>query len=202
MNRNGTRDVVGADHSDLVSDIFERVAAGGIEAFAEFYDAVIGRAYGVVRSVVRDPARSEEVTHEVLLELWRSAAVWDRQRGSAMALTLTIARRRAIDCVRSEQASRDRDDRYVVSPMDDMAESVVESAAAADDREHLRVAVGELGDRSRTAIEMAFFGGLTHRQIADHLDLPLGTVKSRIRAGLSELRASMACPTAMATEQR
>ena len=202
MNGTGTRDMVGAEHSDRVSDIFERVAAGGIEAFAEFYDAVIGRAYGVVRSVVRDPARSEEVTHEVLLEIWRSAAVWDRRRGSAMALTLTVARRRAIDCVRSEQASRDRDDRYVVAPMEDMADAVVASAAAADDRQHLRDAMEELGDKSRIPIEMAFFGGFTHRQIADHLDLPLGTVKSRIRAGLSGLRASMVCPTSMAPQRR
>jgi RNA polymerase sigma-70 factor (ECF subfamily) len=163
-------------------------AKGDESAFAEFYDLVAGRVYGIVRSVVRDPARSEEVTQEVMLELWRTAPRYQRGLGSATTWALTIAHRRAVDRVRSEQASRDREQRVASAstevPVPDTGSVVVDKL----DRERVRRALGELTDTQRESIELAYFGGHSHSEVAALLELPLGTVKTRIRDGLVRLR--------------
>lgn len=168
------------------------VARGDREAYADLFDFVAPKVVGVARRVVRDPARSEEVAQEVLAEVWRNAPRFDPDRGSAMTWIMTIAHRRAVDCVRSVQASRDRDDRVgtrdgVVRPFDEVAEAV----EVDDEHRRVRESLSILTDLQREVIELAYFGGHTYREVAELLDTPLGTVKTRMRDGLIRLRDAM-----------
>ena len=178
-------------HHEVVSDpgdLLDRAACGDEQAFAAFYDLVVDRVFGLIRSVLRDPARSEEVTQEVMLELWRTAPRFTASRGSATTWALTIAHRRAVDRVRSEVASRDRDHRVAVR--DTVAEAPDVAVLVEDrlDRERVNRAMQELTEPQRESVELAFYGGYSHREVAAMLDLPLGTVKTRIRDGLIRLR--------------
>jgi RNA polymerase sigma-70 factor (ECF subfamily) len=168
--------------------LLTQVGRGDQQAFAAFHDLVVARVFGIVRSVLRDPARSEEVTQEVMLELWRTAPRYQASMGRAVTWALTIAHRRAVDRVRSEQASRDREQRHHdANP--EVAEPDV-SLAVEDgfDRARVRKALTELTPAQRESIELAFYAGHSHTEVAALLDLPLGTVKTRIRDGLIRLR--------------
>lgn len=169
-------------------ELLAKVAKGDEAAFARLHDLLVARVYGIVRSVLRDPARSEEVAQEALLELWRTAPRYEPRLGSATTWALTIAHRRAVDRVRSEEASRRRDDRdandLTREPAPDPGAVVVDLI----ERERVVEALGELTEPQRESIELAYFGGHTHREVAALLDLPLGTVKTRIRDGLVRLR--------------
>jgi RNA polymerase sigma-70 factor (ECF subfamily) len=170
-----------------------RIATGDEPAFAELYDQLAHAVYGVVLRVVRDPAQSEEVSQEVFVELWRHAARYDAARGDVRSWAVTIARRRAVDRVRSEQSLRDRQLRHAAAAAglpDDPPDVVLDSL----DRVRARQALAELSDAQRQALELAFFGGLTHVEIADQLGVALGTVKTRIRDGLIRLRGLMGVP--------
>ena len=167
-----------------------RVAKGDELAFAELYDELAPTVYGIVLRVVRDPAQSEEVTQEVFVELWRQAARFDSARGGVRGWAVTIAHRRAVDRVRSEQSLRDRQLRDAAAPAgapDSPPDAVIDSL----DRDRARRALTELSEAQRQALELAFFDGLTHVQIAERLGVALGTVKTRIRDGLIRLRALM-----------
>lgn len=173
-----------------LDDLLVQVAGGDRAAFSHFYDGVIGTVFGLARSVVRDPARAEEIAHDVMLEVWAKAHTFSTERGSARAWVATITRRRAIDVVRSEQATRRRDTRSV-EPAVLAGDPVADTVADRDDRERIRAGLESLTEIQREAIELAYFGGLTYRQVADHLDLPLGTVKTRMRDALGRLAAIM-----------
>lgn len=167
-----------------------RVAAGDQAAFAVMYDQLAPSVYGVARRVLRDPAQAEEVTQEVFTEIWRQATRFDAGRGSVRTWALTIAHRRSVDRVRSEQARRDRQTRQAT--LDPPADPTPEDTALdSEDRERARAALAELSVAQREALELAFYDGLTHVQIADHLGIALGTVKTRIRDGLVRLRAAL-----------
>jgi RNA polymerase sigma-70 factor, ECF subfamily len=166
-----------------------KVAAGDQAAFSTLYDLLAPSVFGVVRRVLRDPSQAEEVTQEVFVEIWRLAARFDPQRGSVRTWAVTIAHRRAVDRVRSEQAYRDRQLRSALDG--DVASSPDDHALENEDRERAKAALGELSPVQREALEMAFYEGLTHVQIAERLDIALGTVKTRIRDGLIRLRAVM-----------
>lgn len=172
-------------------ELLQRAARGDQEAFADLYDAASGRVYGVVRRVVRDPARSEEVTQEVFTDVWRTASRFDPERGEAMSWILTIAHRRAVDCVRSVQASRDRDEH--VGRHDHVREFDAVSEKVQTDAEHERVrdALQRLTDLQREAVELAYYGGYTYREVAELLDVPLGTIKTRMRDGMIRLRDAL-----------
>jgi RNA polymerase sigma-70 factor, ECF subfamily len=167
------------------------VARGDQSAFAALYDRVAPLVHGVVRRVVRDPAQSEEVTQEVLVEFGRTAVRFDPDRGSARAWILTMAHRRAIDRVRSEQSSRDRTARVAgrehTRPFDDVTEQVETSL----DHDRVRMALGTLTELQRQAVELAYYQGYTYREVAELLDTPLGTIKTRMRDGLIRLRDAM-----------
>jgi RNA polymerase sigma-70 factor (ECF subfamily) len=170
-------------------ELLVEIGRGNRQAFAAFYDLTAPRVYGVVRSVLRDPARSEEVTQEVMVELWRTAPRYDASMGSALTWATTIAHRRAVDRVRSEQSSREREardqrERSATAPVPDVA-TVAERRL---DIARVQAALEQLSPTQRESIELAFFGGHTHREVAALLDLPLGTVKTRIRDGLIRLR--------------
>lgn len=163
-------------------------ARGNEEAFAAFYDVVIDRVFGLIRSVLRDPARSEEVTQEVMLELWRTAPRYSQTRGSALSWSLTIAHRRAVDRVRSEEASRRRDHDTAVDGANEPAPDVAGQVEDRLERERVDRALAELTDTQRESVQLAFYGGYSHSEVAALLDVPLGTVKTRIRDGLIRLR--------------
>lgn len=175
---------------DPASAAIARVAAGDREAFAEFYDLVAPVVFGVIVRVLRDRAQAEEVTQEVFVELWRTAARFDPERGSARTWATTIAHRRAVDRVRSEQAARNREavDAMRADARDD---DVSDRVTAEADRQQVADAMGELTAVQRDAVTLAFYGGLTYREVAVRLGIPEGTAKTRIRDGLNRLRDLM-----------
>jgi RNA polymerase sigma-70 factor (ECF subfamily) len=176
------------DH-DLTTYI-ARVAEGDQAAFAALYDLLAPSVYGVVRRVLRDPSQAEEVTQEVFVEIWKQAARYDVERGGVRTWALTIAHRRAVDRVRSEQSHRDRQASVGAASLEVRA-TPEDDAIDADDRDRAREALATLPDVQREALELAFYDGLTHVQIADRLGVALGTVKTRIRDGLIRLRTTM-----------
>ncbi|GAA1880001.1 ECF RNA polymerase sigma factor SigK [Lapillicoccus jejuensis] len=169
----------------------DRSGLGDEGAFAELYDALSRRLYGLVLRVVRDPAQSEEVTQEAFLEIWRTASRFDRTRGSALGWMMTIAHRKAVDRVRSAEAASRRDTQYHESSQDVDFDSTAEAAHTSLDVERVRKALASLTDAQRSALELAYFGGYTHSEVATMLGLPLGTAKTRIRDGLIRLRDTL-----------
>lgn len=165
-----------------------RVARGDQEAFELLFRHVAGAVLGVARRVLRDPEQAQEVAQEVMVEVWRTAPRFDPDRGSVMTWVLTMAHRRAVDRVRSAQASTDREHRVArqehITPFDEVAEAV----EARFERQQVRTALGSLTEVQREAVELAYYGGLTQREVATLLGLPLGTVKTRMRDGLIRLR--------------
>lgn len=167
------------------------VARGDRNSFANLYDSVIPAVFGLIRRIVRDPSQSEEVTQEVMLEVWRTAPRYDPALGSAIGWILTIARRRAIDRVRSEQASRDRVAKVAPGQIEREHDHVAEEAIRSSDRSAVSQALTALGRLQREAIELAFYGGLTQSEIAGRLGVPLGTIKTRIRDGMLRLQETL-----------
>lgn len=179
----------GAPLSD--EDLFGRVARGDRDAFAELYDRYSDRVFGLARKVLRDPSHAEEVAQEVFVEAWRQARRFDAQRGSVATWLMTLAHRRAVDRVRSEQASRDRDERVAVRDQAPDYDHVAEKVETRFEHDQVRRALTELTDLQREAIELAFYGGNTHREVAELLEAPLGTVKTRLRDGLIKMRDNL-----------
>ena len=183
--RSPGRPVPGADLAALLA----LVARGDHAAFAEVYDRVAAPVFGTVRSVVRDPSLSEEVTQEVFVEVWRAASRFDACKGSPMAWMATIAHRRAVDRVRSEQRAADRDRRSAATMIayDDVAETVEDNL----DRERVRRCLRALTELQREAVTLAYYGGYTYREVAGLLGVAVGTVKTRMRDGLIRMRDCM-----------
>jgi RNA polymerase sigma-70 factor, ECF subfamily len=169
-----------------LAGLLTRVARGDEDAFSAVYEQVAGQVFGIARSVLRDPAQAEEVAQEVLLEVWRHAARYDARRGSPQAWVLTLAHRRAVDRVRSEQASALREQRMARPEVD--YDMVAESVAARLDAERVRRCLGSLTELQRESISLAYYQGRTYREVAGLLNVPVGTVKTRMRDGLIRLR--------------
>ncbi|UCM90493.1 sigma-70 family RNA polymerase sigma factor [Streptomyces marincola] len=177
----------GSPAPDLAERLAE-VARGDREAFAAVYDAVAGPVFGLVRKVLRDPAQSEEVTQEVLVEVWRRAAHYRRELGTPMGWVMTLTHRRAVDRVRAAQAASDREHRAALLERTPAFDDVTEQVEARLEREQVRRCLGSLTERQRQSVALAYYRGLTYRQVAELLALPLGTVKTRLRDGLIRLR--------------
>jgi RNA polymerase sigma-70 factor (ECF subfamily) len=169
-------------------DLLVEVAKGSEAAFERLYDVVAGPVFGVVRRVVRDSAQSEEVTQEVLVELWRTATRFDPALGGAMNWALTLAHRRAVDRVRSAQASTDRDERVGARSADRPFDEVADAVATRLEHEQVRRCLSSLTGLQRESVMLAYYGGNTYREVASLLDTPLGTIKTRLRDGLIRLR--------------
>ncbi|MBU2693702.1 ECF RNA polymerase sigma factor SigK [Pimelobacter sp. 30-1] len=168
--------------------LLKRAARGDKTAFAELYDATAPRVHGLAVRVVRDPAQAEEVTQEVFLEIWRQASRYDAARGSALAWMMTITHRKAVDRVRSAEAATRRDLTYHQTNQSVEHDVTADTAHASLEAHRVRAALTQLTDVQREAIELAYFGGYTHTEVAALLDLPVGTAKTRIRDGLIRLR--------------
>ncbi len=177
--------------TDPQRELIQRVGRGDQDAFAQLYDATAPLVHGVVLKVVRDPSQTEEVVQEVFVELWRIAPRFDPGKGSVASWVATIAHRRAVDRVRSEQASRNRVERELsrAEPATDVvSETVVEVDHTDFERRRVRRALERLTEMQRQAVELAYFGGYTYREVAVLLDVPEGTIKTRIRDGMIRLR--------------
>ena len=194
LRRRGSDEQGHDDLKDPLGTLLSRAGRGDQAAFGELYDALAPSLHGVVLKVVRDPAQSEEVTQEAFIELWRLAPRYDASRGTVRSWASTIAHRRAIDRVRSEQAGRDRTERESQKrPIQD--NDVAEQVVANIDGTRVRKALERLTEIQRQALELAYFGGHSYREVALLLDVAEGTIKTRIRDGMIRLRDELGVAT-------
>lgn len=177
------------DGEDLTR-LLGQVARGDHQAYELVYSELAGPVYGMVRQVLRDPAQSEEVAQEVLLEIWRTASRYDPAKGSPAAWALTIAHRRAIDRVRSETACARRE-QGVLPGVEHNHDVVADAVAASLDQQRVRRCLDSLSSLQRESVTLAYYGGYTYAQVAALLGVALGTVKTRIRDGLIRMRDCM-----------
>ncbi|CAL9667908.1 sigma-70 family RNA polymerase sigma factor [Streptomyces sp. enrichment culture] len=171
-----------------LQQLIREVALGDQDSFAAVYDAVAGSVLGVVRAVLRDRAQSEEVAQEVLVEVWRTAPRYRPERGTVVNWILTLAHRRAVDRVRSVEAAAARDHRAALLDRTPEYDEVTEQVETRLEREQVRRCLRTLTEIQRQSVTLAYYRGLTYRQVAEALALPLGTVKTRLRDGLIRLR--------------
>ena len=185
----GPAGVSGPRDPEYLNKLIAAVARGEERAFDQVYVQLNGPVYRLALALVRDPAQAEEIAQDVLAEVWRLAGRFDPAQGSAMTWALMIARRRTIDRVRSVTADASRERRIAaVSVAWDQVSEAVEDGL---DREDLRRNLGRLSDQQRQAIVAVFNEGHTIAEAAQILNIPAGTVKSRIRAAVTSLRRSM-----------
>ena len=171
----------------------EGMARGEHGALAELYDRHGRLVFSLALRVLRDQGDAEDVVQEVFSQAWRQASRYESSRGHVVAWLMNLARSRAIDKLRSRRARPETGASDVEADrMLDLAPPVDEQLALSDQAERIRTAVGQLSLVQRVAIELAFYEGLTHVEIAERLELPLGTVKTRIRQGLSKLKERLA----------
>ena len=180
----------------LLSQLLVSVADGDREAFTRLYDLTSSRIYGLAVRIVRDRHYAEEVVQEAYLQYWQNAGDFDPARGAAITWMMTIAHRRAVDRVRTEdmQAERISDYGATTAEPDTPRNIPLEVAVAAEEVRTLHAGLGQLTDLQRECIEMSYFGGLSYPEVAQRLRTPLPTNKSRIRDGLRRLRTVMLAP--------
>jgi RNA polymerase sigma-70 factor (ECF subfamily) len=171
-----------------LEELLGRVARGEGPAFEVLFDRVANSVFGVIRRVLRDPAQSEEVAQEVLLEVWRTAARFDEERGSATTWIHTMAHRRAIDRVRAAQAAHDREEKVALRDHEPPYDVVADRVEARLEQEQVRRCLDGLTELQRESVTLAYYAGHTYREVSELLDVPLGTVKTRMRDGLIRLR--------------
>lgn len=164
-----------------------RLAGGDLAAFDALYAELAPVVHGLARRVVRDPARAEDVTQEVFLEVWRLAARFDHSKGSVRTWVLTIAHRRAVDAVRAVEASRAREERVAREDPLPVEGPEVEVERESDRTSVLRC-LDALTPLQRESVTLAYYQGHTYAQVATVLDRPLPTIKTRMRDGLIRLR--------------
>lgn len=180
------RNLVDASDASLVVSIgrFQQ------DALAEAYRRHAGAVFGLAKRLLTDHARAEEIVQEVFVRLWNEPNRFDPERGTLRSFLLANAHGRSVDLIRSEVSRRRREERDAADTADagyDIAREVWDLALAG----HVRDALETLHPGERSAIELAYFGGLTYREVADQLGTPEGTVKSRIRSGLKKLRSEL-----------
>ena len=164
------------------------VARGDEDALAELYDRVGRIAFGLALRILRDERHAEDAVQEAFLQVWRSAATFRPERAKASTWVLTLVHRRAVDLVR-------REERRQADPLTDDAGAAMEAAEQTDEaawlrfeRERVQTALKQLPDLQREALELSYYGGFSQSELAERLGVPLGTIKSRMFAGLARLR--------------
>lgn len=176
---------------DRIGELLRQVAAGDQQAFARVYDLLSPRVFGLILRVLVDRAQSEEVLQEVFLEIWQSASGFAPNRGQGRSWVLTIAHRRAVDRVRSSQASADRDVRAGYRELASEHQDVAEQVELRLDAQRVATALASLPEAQREAITLAYYGGYSQSEIAALVGSPLGTVKTRMRDGLTRMRTEL-----------
>ncbi|NYI81034.1 ECF RNA polymerase sigma factor SigK [Nocardioides panzhihuensis] len=174
-----------------LAGLLRRIARGDEAAFAALYDQTAARVHGLVLRVVRDRAQAEEVTQEAFLQVWRQASRYDENLGSAHSWLLTLAHRRAVDRVRSAESAGRNDTAYHGTTHSPPHDTTAEAAESSLEARRVHAALETLTAAQREALQLAYFGGYTHTEVAAMLDLPVGTAKTRIRDGLIRLRDAM-----------
>ena len=190
LDRLTTANGAAARHADAA--VVGRIAAGDRAAMAELYDRYADVVFSLARRMMRQPAEAEDVVQEVFTQAWRQAGRYDAGRASAAAWLLNMTRTRAIDRLRAARARQrisGTDDRLELTPAG--GETQEAQVIGGERAERVRAALSVLGEAQRQAIDLAYFGGLTHDEIAERLSEPLGTIKTRIRSGLSKLRHAL-----------
>ena len=169
-----------------VDDLMRRAARGDSEAFAMLYDELSSAVYGLARRVVRDPARAEDVTQEVFLDVWKQATRFDAGRGKAKTWVMTIAHRRAVDAVRRSESQKRQDHHGAAEEIshDEPGDAVM----AAEEHGAVRDCLETLTALQLESVRLAYFNGYTYAEVATLLDKPLPTIKTRMRDGLIRLR--------------
>jgi len=173
-------------------NLIERIARGDRLALAELYDAAAPLVHGLTTRILEDRTAAEEATADAFIQVWRQAERWDPGRGSPLAWLLMLARSRAIDRLRARGPWRAEQEVTIESlNVDTDAPSPEDDAAVAERGRLVRAALGCLVPDQRRLIELAYFQGYSHTEIAATLGQPLGTVKTRIRLGMTRLRESL-----------
>ncbi|AEV73787.1 RNA polymerase sigma factor, sigma-70 family [Mycolicibacterium rhodesiae NBB3] len=171
-----------------LDELLHQVARQDVDAFASFYDQTRARVFGLVMRVLRDPGYSEETTQDIYLQVWRTAETYNPAAGSPLSWLMTIAHRRAVDRVRSEQAASQRESRYGAANVEPPSDQVADSVISGDERRQVSDCLGSLTDTQREAIQLAYYDGLTYVQVSERLSANLATIKSRMRDGIRGLR--------------
>jgi RNA polymerase sigma-70 factor (ECF subfamily) len=166
-------------------------AADAVPSFDDVFTREFPRVARTIHHIVGDRARAEEVTQDAFLDIWRHAARYDPDRGSALSWMLTNGHRKAVDRVRSAEAQSRRDTAYEAREQDTPYDMTAEDAHRNLDAQRVRKGLDTLTETQRGALELAYFGGYTHREVALMLDIPVGTAKTRIRDGLIRLRDTL-----------
>jgi RNA polymerase sigma-70 factor, ECF subfamily len=172
--------------------LLESAAAGDCQAFDELYSRMQPRVFGLAMRVLRDSAQSEEVAQEVFLEIWQRAGRFDAAKGSAVGWVLRKTHGRAVDRVRSSEACNARDIKMGIRDLSESADDISEVVELRIESERVRKAMSKLPHVQREAIALAHLGGYSHSEVSHILHIPVGTVKTRIRAGISRLRDELA----------
>ena len=186
MGQAGLRLVPPGDGHADVDVLVSRVARAYASAFEALYDELSSSVFGLARRVVRDPARAEDVTQEVFLEVWRKAARFDSTLGKAKTWVMTIAHRRAVDAVRRNESQKRQDEK--TAPEQVSHDEPADSLIAAEEHGAVRECLETLTDLQLEAVRLAYFNGYTYNEVATLLDRPLPTIKTRMRDGLIRLR--------------
>jgi RNA polymerase sigma-70 factor (ECF subfamily) len=183
-------DPAGAPRKDLESawtGYVRRIAAADHEALASLYDASNRLVYGMALRMLGNPADAEEVTLDTYTQVWRGASNFDERRGSVVAWIMTMARSRAIDKLRSGANRSRREEALLESDSAAAAPTAMQPGVGPE----VRAALRTLAPEQREAIEMAYWYGYSHAELAARLGQPLGTVKTRIRMGMMKLRSQL-----------
>ncbi|XRV86841.1 ECF RNA polymerase sigma factor SigK [Arthrobacter sp. R-11] len=181
----------GLELSGQLAGLLGQIADGDRDAFAEFYRLTARRVFGMARRIVVDPELSEDATQEVFLQVWQSAAGFNAAAGSPLAWLMTIAHRRAVDKVRSAQASTDREARFGASSQEIEHDSVSDEVGGRLEAEAVVRCLKTLTETQQESVRLAYYGGLSYREVAERLNSALPTIKSRIRDGLIRLKTCL-----------
>jgi RNA polymerase sigma-70 factor (ECF subfamily) len=180
-----------ADLSKRLAGLLARIAGGDQAAFAEFYQLTSRRVFGMARRVLIDPELSEDTTQEVFLQVWQNAAKFNPEAGSPLSWLMTISHRRAVDKVRSSQSATDREAKYGASSQDVDHDSVSAEVDSKLEAEAVVRCLETLTDTQQESVRLAYYGGLTYREVAEKLNAAVPTIKSRIRDGLIRLKTCL-----------
>ncbi|MTE14368.1 sigma-70 family RNA polymerase sigma factor [Nocardia sp. CT2-14] len=180
-----------SEHARMAARLIAEIARGDRGAFTELYRMTSHRVYGLALRMLDNQATAEEITQDVYLQAWSLAARYDQRRATPIGWLMMLTHRRAVDRVRHDHALETRDIAYGRRNVEREHDVVFETVGERDDRRAVLGCLETLTDLQRETIDLAYYGGLTYTDVADHLDVPIATVKTRIRDGLKRLRVCL-----------